>query len=196
MSREPTVREVVELIVELGLVAPETPAQRTFLGRQLLVESFDEPLSYYGHTEQSAVLALLEELGIRYTFDYKTFRHIGESSHDERREWYESELQSIAECSRGMVTITDVRLVENDEQWELLFDSNGVTESWPVYPGDDEDLEASLVFATYVTGIHTGVVEQFWSVDPLDEDISGEAVFGDLAALGKLGARFGLTFGP
>lgn len=196
MSREPTVREVVELIVELGLVAPETPAQRTFLGRQLLVESFDEPLSYYGHTEQSAVLALLEELGIRYTFDYKTFRHIGESSHDEWREWYESELQSIAECSRGMVTITDVRLVENDEQWELLFDSNGVTESWPVYPGDDEDLEASLVFATYVTGIHTGVVEQFWSVDPLDGDISGEAVFGDLAALGKLGARFGLTFGP
>ncbi|MEU1951856.1 hypothetical protein [Nocardia rhamnosiphila] len=57
MSPERTVREVVDLIVELGLVEPETPAQRTFLGRQLLVESFDEPLSYYGHTEQSAVLA-------------------------------------------------------------------------------------------------------------------------------------------
>jgi hypothetical protein len=130
MRPERTVREVVDLIVELGLVDPETPAQRTFLDRQLLVESFDEPLSYYGHTEQSAVLALLDELGIRYTFDYKTFRGIGESSHDERREWYESELRSIAECSRGMVTITDVRLVENGEQWKLVFDSNGVTESW------------------------------------------------------------------
>ncbi|WP_157120138.1 hypothetical protein [Nocardia fusca] len=196
MRPERTVREVVDLIVELGLVDPETPAQRTFLGRQLLVESFDEPLSYYGHTEQSAVLALLDELGIRYTFDYKTFRHIGESSHDERREWYESELQSIAECSRGMVTITDVRLVENDEQWKLVFDSNGVTESWPVYPGDGEDLEAALVFATYVTEIHTGLVEHFCSVNPLDEDVSGEAVFGDPEALNKLGVHFGLTFGP
>ncbi|WP_063057680.1 hypothetical protein [Nocardia sienata] len=196
MGSERTVREVVELIIELGLVDPDTPAQRTFLGRQLLVESFDEPLSYYGHTEQSAVLALLSELGIRYTFYYKTFRHIGESSHDERREWYESELQSIAECSRGMVTITDVRLVENDEKWELLFDSNGVTESWPVYPGDDEEFEAALVFATYVTGIHTGLVERFRSVEPFDEDLSGEAVFGDPEALDKLGAHFGLAFGP
>jgi hypothetical protein len=196
MRPERTVREVVDLIVELGLVDPETPTRRTFLDRQLLVESFDEPLSYYGHTEQSAVLALLDELGIRYTFDYKTFRGIGESSHDERREWYESELRSIAECSRGMVTITDVRLVENDEQYKLVFDSNGVTESWPVYPGDGEDLEAALVFATHVTEIHTGLVEHFCSVEPFDEDVSGEAVFGDPEALNKLGAHFGLTFGP
>ncbi|MFI9412361.1 hypothetical protein [Nocardia gamkensis] len=191
MGTQRTVREVVDLIVELGLVDPDILARLPFVA-----ESVEEPLTYYGHTEQSAVLNLLSELGIRYSFSYKAFRGIDDCTHDERREWYESALQSIAACSRGVVTITDVRLVERESNWELLFDSNGVTESWPVYPGDDEDVEASLVFATYLTGIHTGVAERFCSVDPPDEDVSGEAVFGDPKALARLGAHFGLTFGP
>ncbi|WP_280294976.1 hypothetical protein [Nocardia abscessus] len=191
MGTERTVREVVDLIVELGLIDPDTPTRLT-----LVAESLDEPLTYYGHTERSAVLTLLSEVGIRYTLDYKTFRGIDECTDDERREWYETELESIAACSRGRVAVTNVRLVENDTKSELLFDCNGVTESWPVYPGDDEDVEASLVFATSLTGIHTGVVERFCSVDPPDEDVSGEAVFGDPEALNRLGAHFGLTFAP
>lgn len=189
MSSERTVREVVDLMIELGLIDPDLPAREPFLA-----QSLDEPLSYYGDTEQSAVRDLLSEVGIRYTFDYKTFRGINECSDEDRREWYESELQSIAACSRGLVTITDVRLVENETDSDLVFVSNGVTESWPTDPGADEHVEASLTFATYVTGIHTGLVAEFCDVDPFDEDCSGEAVFGDPQALNRLGAQFGLTF--
>ncbi|WP_040836074.1 hypothetical protein [Nocardia brevicatena] len=97
-----------------------------------------------------------------------------------------------------MVTITNVRLVHNDveddTEWELRFDSNGVTDSWPVHPGDDEHVEASLVFSTYLTGIHTGVVERFCFVNPPYKNGGGEAVFGVPEALNRLGAHFGLTF--
>ncbi|MFQ6394946.1 hypothetical protein ACLMAJ_15960 [Nocardia sp. KC 131] len=190
MESERTVREVVDLIIELGLVDLDTPTQHT-----LLMESLDEPLSYYGDTEQSAVLELLSEVGIRYTLDYKTFRGIDECTDDERREWYKAELQSIAACSRGMVAITNVRLVETDANWKLHFDCNGVTKSWRVYPGDkEEDFEATLVFATSLTTLSTGAVEQFCSVDAENEDVSGGAVFGDPEALNRLGAHFDITF--
>ncbi|WP_459547433.1 hypothetical protein [Nocardia sp. X0981] len=191
MSSERTVREVVDLMIELGLIDPELPAREPFLAKSL-----DEPLSYYGDTEHSAVRELLSEVGIRYTFDYKTFRGISGCAEEERRQWYESELRAIADCSRGMVTITDVRLVENDMESELRFESNGITESWPTDPGDDEHFEASLTFATYLTGIPTGRVEQFCDIEPMDKDISGEAVFGDPRALNRLGAHFGLNFWP
>lgn len=189
MNSERTVREVVDLMIELGLIDPDISAQKPYLA-----ESLDAPLSDYGDTEQTAVLDLLSEVGIRYTFDYKTFRGISGCSDEHRREWYESELQSIAACSRGSVTITDVRLVENETKSELVFDSNGVTESWPTDPGADEDVEASMTFATYLSGIHTGLVAEFCGVDPFDEDFSGEAVFGDPQALNRLGAQFGLAF--
>ncbi|MGO4617119.1 hypothetical protein AB4305_22000 [Nocardia sp. 2YAB30] len=188
MGSERTVREVVDMIVELGLVDRSTPRE-TFEPDVL-----DEPLSYYGHTAQDAVLSLLSELEIRYSFDYKTFRGIDEAD-DERLEWYQAELQSIASCSRGLVTITNVRLVENDADRQLQFDCNGETESWPVYPGDeDEAFEAGLVFATYLAGIPANSSERFCAVDPGDEDVNGEAVFGDPGLLNQLGAHFGLTF--
>ncbi|MBF6227905.1 hypothetical protein [Nocardia abscessus] len=191
MGSERTVREVVDLIVELGLIDPDTLTRLTFVARSL-----DEPLTYYGHTEQSAVRNLLGELNIRYTFDYKTFRGLVDCTDEERLEWYESELESIAACSRGWVVITNVRLIENGTDWEVRFDCNGTTESWPVHPGDDEDVETALVFATYITELHTGVVERFCHVDPPDKDLSGEAFFGDPVALNRLGAHFGLAFGP
>ncbi len=137
MDSEHTVGEVVDLIVELGLV------DRSTAGQTVQPDDRDKPLSYYRNTPYQAVLSLLDDLGIRYAFDYKTFRGIGEADDDERLEWYQDVLQTIASCTRGLVTITNVRLVENDADWELQFDCNGETESWPVYPGDeDEDIEA------------------------------------------------------
>ncbi|MBF6297197.1 hypothetical protein IU459_06520 [Nocardia amamiensis] len=186
-----TVREVVDLIVELGIVDQST------VGQTLQQDELDKPLSYYGHIPQRAVLSLLDDLGIRFAFDYKTFRGIEETDDDERLEWYEEVLQTIASCTKGLVTITNVRLVEDDEDWELQFDCNGETEAWPVYPGDEEeDLEAALTFATYLSGIPADSLERFCSVDPPDEDYSGEAVFGDPEALNRLGAHFGLSFTP
>lgn len=192
MGSERSVREIVDLMVELDLVDRDSIAQNTFL-----TEALDKPLSYYGHTDQSAVRHLLSEVGIRYAFDYKTFRGIDECTPGERREWFDSELQSLAACGRGKVTITDVRLIENDAEWELQFDCNGAIESWPVDPGDDdEDIEASLTFATYPTSLFVDLVERFCFVTPPDSDVSGEVVFGNPAALERLGAQFGLSFRP
>ncbi|MGW1739390.1 hypothetical protein ACWCPQ_11325 [Nocardia sp. NPDC001965] len=192
MGSAHTTRDVVDLIVELGLVDPEKP-EEVFEHGEL-----DEPLNYFGHTDRSAVRSLLSELGIRYTFDYKTFRGIEDCADADRLDWYRSELETVAGCARGAVTIGDVRLVENDDEWELRFEWNGATESWPVYPGDEEEsLEASLTFATYVPGMAAYPAGVFCLVDPMDTDYSGEAVFGVPEALNRLGSRFGLTFtGP
>lgn len=184
-----TVREVVDLIVELGIV------DQTTVGETLEQDELDKPLSYYGHTPQQAVLSLLDNLGIRFAFDYKTFRGIEEAEDDERLEWYEDVLQTIASCTKGLVTITNVRLVEDDGDWELRFDCNGETEEWPVSPGDEEeDLDAAITFDSYLPGLPRDSLEYFCSVEPRDEDSSGQAVFGDPEALNRLGAHFGLTF--
>ncbi|WP_227998868.1 hypothetical protein [Nocardia australiensis] len=189
MGSECTIGEVVDLIVELGLVDPSTP------GQKLEPDELDEPLSYYGFTAHEAVLALLSELEIRYTLDYKTFRGIGDADHDDRLRWYQDELESIASCTRGLVTVTNVRLVEIDAEWALHFDWNQETISWPVSAGDpDEHFEASLTFASYLSGLAASPSERFCDVDPCDEDLNGEAIFGNPEALNRLGARFGLTF--
>ncbi|NEW50878.1 hypothetical protein GV792_12485 [Nocardia cyriacigeorgica] len=155
-----TVGEVVTMMVDLGLIDPDTPA-RTFV-----VDCLDEPLTYFGDTDQSAVRELLSEVGIQYVLDYKTFRGIGESDRADRQRWYELELEAIARCARGMVAITDVRLVGDDSDQELRFECNGVTQTWPVRPGAVEEMEASLTFAECVTGLHTGITERFYSVGP------------------------------
>ncbi|GGL19457.1 hypothetical protein [Nocardia jinanensis] len=93
------------------------------------------------------------------------------------------------------MTVTDARIVEgDDEEWELRFEWNGVPESWPISPGDDEELEAALTFATYVHGLGGTRLGCFGAVEPVDDNYSAEAVFGDPDALNRLGARFGLGF--
>ncbi|MGW1739389.1 hypothetical protein ACWCPQ_11320 [Nocardia sp. NPDC001965] len=186
-----TTREVVDRLVELGLVDASTP------GEVFESDELDRPLSDFGHTDQDGVRTLLSELGIRYSFSYKAFRGIQDVDDEARLFWYRRQLESVVECARGSVTIAEVRLVEIDEgDWRLRFDWNGKTEQWPVYPGaEDEDFEARLVFATYLHGMGAPPAGIFCSVDPIDEDSSGEAVFGDPEVLNRFGEPFGLTFG-
>lgn len=186
-----TTRAVVDRLVELGLVDASTPGE-VFESDQL-----DRPLTDFGHTEQDAVRTLLGELGIRYSLSYKAFRGIQDADDEERLSRYRRQLGYIAECARGSVTIADVRLVAlAEEDWRLQFDWNGLTHQWPVYPGaPDEDFEAGLVFATYLHGMGAPPAGIFCSVDPIDEDSSGEAVFGDPEVLNRFGEPFGLTFG-
>lgn len=183
-------REVVDLIVELGLVDPSTP------GTVLEAGKLDKPLSWFGNTDQEAVRRLLGVLGIRYAMDYETFRGIEDLDDETRLQWYRRELESIASCTRGTATVTEVRIVEDgDEEWELQFDWDGVPESWPISPGDDEeDMEAVLTFATSVRSLGGNRLGCLCSVEPADEDAGAEAVFGDPDALNRLGAHFGLTF--
>jgi hypothetical protein len=156
----------------------------------------DTPLDGWGRDERSALFPLRSEVGIHYTFDYKTFRGIGECTADERRQVYESELQSVAARSRGMVTITNVRVVEDEPDcWFLEFDCNGVTESWPD-PGDDENMAVSMAFADCLPDLTTGTIERFCFVDPRSGTYLGEVVFGEPEALNRLGEHFGITFNP
>lgn len=156
VAPERTIREVVDRIVELGLIDASTP------GKIWEAAELDKPLSYYGHTPGDALRSLLSELGIRYAFDYERFEGIGETDDDARLEWYRNELESIASCTRGTVTVTNVRLVENSTKWELQFDWNDTTVSWPVYPrGEREEVEASLTFATYLHTLDPGAAQRF-----------------------------------
>ncbi|WP_416565930.1 hypothetical protein [Nocardia testacea] len=189
MGSEYTTREVVDLIVELGLVDPSTPDE--------VFESgvFAGPLSRFGPTDGEAVRSLLGRLGIRYTLGHKAFRGIADLDHVTRLAWYRHELESVAACTRGTVTVTEVQMVEEDGEWELRFDWDGVPEAWPIFPGDDdEEMEAALVFATSVHGLAGNRLGCLCAVEPTDDNHSVEAVFGDPDALNRLGARFGLTF--
>ncbi len=51
MSSERTVREVVDLMIDLGLIDPDLPAREPFLA-----QSLNEPLSFYGDTETTGPL--------------------------------------------------------------------------------------------------------------------------------------------
>ncbi|WP_141717799.1 hypothetical protein [Nocardia altamirensis] len=185
LAAEITVREVARMVVELGLVDPSEPERR------MDQEVFDETLEYFGYSDREALLGLLDDLGIRYAYDYKAFRGINRVDDDAREIWYAEELQRIAACTRGLITITNVALRPDS----LEFDCNGNRVSWPVYPGDDEAVEASLVFATYTFGlVAVGSSARWCTVEPVDEDFSAELVFGDPVALGQLGERFGVTF--
>jgi hypothetical protein len=184
-----TVREVTALVVELGLVDPSAPEHH------LEQEVLDQTLDYFGDSDRDALLGLLDHLGIRYAFDYKTFRGIDEADDAEREDWYREELQHIASCTRGLITIANVVLHPEGGPHALEFDCNGRRQSWPAYPGEDEDLEAALAFATHTSDlIPDGAPARWCGIEPIDPDCSAELVFGDPAALRRLGERFGVTF--
>jgi hypothetical protein len=183
-----TVRQVTDRIVELGLVDAQTPAQA--LGPEVL----DETLDYFGESDHEAVLSLLDHLGIRYSTDYKTFRYPCQSDGAVYRE----ELDLIAACGRGRLTITDVALVDDANGHHLLrFRCAGQPHEWQIGHGPNEEFEAQLTFATSIGDlVPAGSSARWCSVDPPDPDVGSEAVFGDPEALRQLGARFGLTFEP
>ncbi|WP_328405784.1 hypothetical protein [Nocardia sp. NBC_00403] len=153
-----------------------------------------DQLDYFGDTAGTALPSLLDELGIRYTLDYKTFRGINDAG-DYRESWYREELERIAACTRGLITITEVQLVSDEEDQKPTFLCNGRPVDRPVHPGDDEAVEASLTFATYISDLTPDDSAERWcDIDPYDPDYSAEAFFADPQALRQLGERFGVTF--
>lgn len=185
------IRDIVERVVELGLVSP------TILRRQLDSCVYHETLDYYGDSEPEALLTLLHELGIRYTTDFKTFRGICEDGH-RPEQWYRDELAQIAACTRGAITITGITVTDDSYGDHVLrFWCNERPVEWSMLHGADEDFETQLVFATHLGDIFANHSPARWcSVDPQDPDVGSDAVFGDPRALCLLGAPFGLSFQP
>jgi len=177
----PSVREVVDRVVELGI------ADEGRVAAKLSPEDLDEPLDHFG-----GVVGLLAQLGVVYSIDYKTFRH----ACDDGGAGYRAELGWIEACTRGLVTITDVALVDDGEGDHLLrFRTNGEPHQWSLPHGPDENLGASLEFTTSMSEFApAGRPERWCTVEPWELGDDVEFVFGDPAALGRLGAEHGLAF--
>ena len=193
-----TVRQVAERIVELGLVDAQTLAQT------LDPEELDRTLDYFGEPDHMAVVGLLDHLGILYSTDYETF----DGACDHGAEVYRRELERVAACGRGLLTITDVEVVDvftverfariyAEGDHLLRFRCNGQPHEWPIEHGPrEEEADAQLTFATRIDGLMppAGSPARWCSIDPPDPGVGSESVFGDPEALSQLGAQFGLTF--
>jgi hypothetical protein len=186
-----SVRQVVDRAVRLGVVDAAVPA------RQLDAGGLDGTLDYFGEPDHRALLRLLDELGIVYGIEHKTFR----DAHEDGVALYEGELDRIARCGRGQFTLTDVELVDDGDDHLLRFRCNGERLRWPIMHSDDpeaEGFDASLTFSTYLGDIvPAGAGTARWcSVDSTDPDAGVRFVFADPEALGALGAPFGVEFSP
>ncbi|WP_157172386.1 hypothetical protein [Nocardia pneumoniae] len=185
MNSSFTVRQVTARIVELGLVAESTVEQG------IQADLLDEKLDYFGDSESEAVLYLLDELGIRYTTDYKTFRDACGGS-----EVYREELECVAACTRGLLSITDIELVDDTVGNHVLrFLCNGQPHEWNIAHNDEEDIETQMVFSYGLEDLLPRDSSARWcGVDSDDINFGMQAVFGDPQALSVLAAEFGIKF--
>ncbi len=190
MASSYIVGQVVERAVELDLVDAETAVAAVD------PQAWDETLDYFGEPDSGGALSLLDTLGIRYTTDYKTFR--GDCTDGGMLETYRYELQLIAGCTRGLLTITNVELADDQDGYHRLrFRCNGEAQEWFIDHSEDERLQTQLVFALDLTDLRPKNSSRLWSYpEPVDEDVASDAVFGDPVALNLFGAPYGLTFTP
>ncbi|WP_157573983.1 hypothetical protein [Nocardia jejuensis] len=182
-----TVREVADRIVELGLV--DTAAVSALDPRDL-----DYALDDFGATECLGVLLLLDDLKVRYSTDYKTFRHACEDN-----AWaYRTELARVAACGRGAFTFTEVELINTAEGNHLLrFRCNGQSHNWPIMHGPTENTDAQTIFCWALGELMPRDSPARWcTVTPADPYVTSEAYFGDPATLNELGGPFDLRFEP
>lgn len=185
-----TIRQVTERVVELGLVDAATVVDA------LEPAMLDSTLDYFGVPDDRAVLRLLSSLGIWYDVDPDAFRGVCEDG----PQLYEEQLRLIADRTRGLITITDVDVVDDEAGGHhvLRFRSDGEPREWRITHDEDEDEEEFDAVMTFSMRIHELVPAGSparWCTVKIDDGAYGpQAVFGDPEALRQLGAEFGLTF--
>ncbi|MFC9894715.1 hypothetical protein ACFVMC_13585 [Nocardia sp. NPDC127579] len=187
MHRMP-VREITDLIVELGLTDTAT------VHSALTPDELDSPLDDFGDTAQQSVLLVLDYLTIRYSTERKTFRHACTDN-----AWvYRAELERIAACGQGLLPLAEIEVTDTPAGHHLIrFQCNGRSHEWPIAHGPDEEFDAQQIFCWSVGELVPPAAPARWcTVDPGDPDVTAEAFFGDPAALNALGHKFGLTFTP
>jgi hypothetical protein len=182
MSSAWTVRQAVDRAVAHGLV-----------DATVQVSGMDDDLSYYDEPDNAAAVALLDELGIVYTIDYKTFR----GAHELGLDLYRPELERLAGCTRGLLTIADAKLIDEDRFHLLRFRCNGEQQEWRIHHGADEDFYAHLAFTVNLTDlVPAGSPARWCSVELLETGDPAQYAFGEPQALRQFGAEFGLAFDP
>jgi hypothetical protein len=180
------VREAVKRLIGLGLVTADLVALR------LTAEELDETLDYYGDSAAEGAVGLLGALGMTYDIDYKTLRH----ACAEGIPAYEEELGYVAAASRGLLTITDVTLVDDDNGHHLLrFRCNTVPHQWKIIHEDKEHMNAQTTFAMGVDDLLAGGSPARWcQPDPLPYGFIYYSAFADPDLLNEYGEPYGLTF--
>ncbi len=176
------VRDVTELLVELGLTRAATVA------RVLEPEELDKPLSYYGKPDGVAVVKLLVELGAGVEV------HIDDV--DDVTEEYPAVLQEIAACTDGLFTITDVTVspVEGISGRTVRFRSNGIPVEWGVSDFGLEYLD-TLAFAEHIDDFTDETDARRWAhIDADGALLPDRYLFGHPQALRQLAGTFGFTF--
>jgi hypothetical protein len=175
-----TVGEVIGRLIELELVTAEEVAE------ELTPDKLAKPLvPPFGATASHAALSLLGRLRMMYHLDHSAFSDACENGLDE----YRREPESIARCSRGLLTISDVTLVEGDDRHLLRFQCNGAPEEWPIPHDEEEAYEAQLVFSTYMRSLVADGSPERWCLPEQRLDWHNGAIFADPERLNRFGAR-------
>ncbi|GAB3841201.1 hypothetical protein GCM10027610_050100 [Dactylosporangium cerinum] len=185
-SDEIGVRQAVGRLIELGLVTADAVAEH------VTREALARTLGYFGRPTWNGALGLLSGLGMTYGMDHKTLRYACEDG----VEAYEDELRSIADATGGLITITDVTLVNDADDHLLQFLCNGAPHEWTIpHVDDDEGLEAQLIFATHIRELTAdGSPAEWCQVQSPPDGYGFFAVFADQELLNQFGAPYGLTF--
>ncbi|GAA3239844.1 hypothetical protein ACFO1B_09185 [Dactylosporangium siamense] len=186
-SDEVGVRQAVGRLIELGLVTADAVAER--VSPVVLARTLD----YFGRPTRNGALGLLRDLGMTYGMDHKTLQYACEDG----VEAYEEEFRSIAAATGGVLTITDVTLVDDEDDHLLQFLCNGVPQTWeiPHVEDDDEGLEARLIFATQLRELTADGSPATWChVESPPDGYGFFAVFAEHELLNQFGAPYGLTF--
>ena len=182
-----TTRQVVDHLIDLGLVTPEQVAER------LTSQELSAPLAHFAvGSSADAALLLLEELGLAYTAEYDTLHNACRHG----AELYEQELTHIAGTTRGVLTITDVTRTDEAGHHVLRFRCNGSPREWRIrHTTDRESHEAQLKFCLSIDQLlATGSPARWCRPIPSPGGFHCFAVFADPLRLNRFGAHYGLTF--
>lgn len=169
----PTVRDLFDRAVALELVTPERAAATPTYG------GLDRPLEEPG----DEVADWLVALGVGFTV------HSGDL--DDVAEAYADTLQALAACTRGLFTITDVRL----DDGELTFRRNGQPVTWHV--DDFGDYLDHMPFFEDLDAFEVATSPLRWHELP-DREVGDDDYwfFAEPTALAALAAEFGLRVVP
>ncbi|MGN9909885.1 hypothetical protein ACTMTJ_20265 [Phytohabitans sp. LJ34] len=185
-----TVREAVDRIVQLGLTSPDSADAMTSSGHR---DDLDQSLLDGYDSLPEALAEILEEAGIGFqvgTDDDVTPGYEADA--------YGSLLEEAAQCTGGLITITDVEMGQDDGSGPRLeFRCNDKPCSWPVeLRGEYLDL---MAFTQYIDDLNAPPrvwdsidVDESEGCDPGNLELRNFYFFGERTALRQLATDFGV----
>lgn len=175
------IRDVTDLLVELGLTSTATVA------RVVPPEALDKPLGSYGKPDGVAVVELLVELGAGVA--------VHTDDVDDVTEAYPAVLQEIAACTGGLFAITDVTVTPPYavSARTVRFCRNGTPVEWVVDDHGSDYLDA-MVFFERIDDFTDSADARRWADVAIDgEPLPDRYLFGHPQALRRLAEMFGFT---